>query len=723
MVNWARGRGPGRRRRGARRPDPVPQRRRPRLHRPAGPGRRAASGRSARSGGRSPARSASASSSRPSAATSRTRASSARSCPPTGCCSASSPPASVYRSVAFLIIVVVMVVGGRSLPLRSALLDRLPAVGTGRVSVLGLVARRRRRRRRPAHRARRLGAGAAHQHGDGDRLPLARRRHRLRRAAVPGPDGPRRVRGLGRRPPGHDLRLAVPARGPRRRPRRRPARRAGRPAGAAHPGHQPRRAHLRPLGPRQRDGARQRRAHRRVRRHPTRPADDRSASRSTPSATPAGTASSCSSPSPLAGLAVANLRRGRAGLRLLAVRGNERAAAAARRQRPGRQALRLQRSPPASPASAARSWPSARSPSATCPSPASPRSRSSCIAVIGGIGYVIGPLFAGPSPSAGSAPASPRPLGFAGRALELVSGGAARRHPVRQPERHGRHERPDAAPAAADDAGARAAPLPLPRPATSSSTGAPLEVRGLTVRFGGVVALDDVDLDVRPGEVLGLIGPNGAGKTTFIDAVTGFVDVDAGRRGRPRRRRRSSGWSPTRRCPGRPRPVVPVPRAVRGRDRAARTCSSPATTRTPAATASTSSTPAAPRCRPWRPPPCASSASRPTSTPCPTRCPHGRRRLVAIARAVAASPSVLLLDEPAAGLAAVETEELGPARPVARPRRRARRPHDRARRRPRAVRLRPGRRPRLRPAHRPRPAGGDRRRPRRRRRLPRERRH
>ena len=47
--------------------------------------------------------------------------------------------ASVYRSVAFLLIVVVMVIGGRSLPLRSALLDRLPAVGTGRVSFVGVL--------------------------------------------------------------------------------------------------------------------------------------------------------------------------------------------------------------------------------------------------------------------------------------------------------------------------------------------------------------------------------------------------------------------------------------------------------------------------------------------------------------------------------------------------------------------------------------------------------
>jgi branched-chain amino acid transport system ATP-binding protein len=50
-----------------------------------------------------------------------------------------------------------------------------------------------------------------------------------------------------------------------------------------------------------------------------------------------------------------------------------------------------------------------------------------------------------------------------------------------------------------------------------------LSVRSLTVRFGGLVALDAVDLDVPRGAVVGLIGPNGAGKTTCIDAISGFV--------------------------------------------------------------------------------------------------------------------------------------------------------------------------------------------------------
>src|SRR5437899_1072108 len=53
-------------------------------------------------------------------------------------------------------------------------------------------------------------------------------------------------------------------------------------------------------------------------------------------------------------------------------------------------------------------------------------------------------------------------------------------------------------------------------------------VRDVTVRFGGVVAVDGVDLDVQPGEIVGVIGPNGAGKTTLLDAVSGFVTPTRG---------------------------------------------------------------------------------------------------------------------------------------------------------------------------------------------------
>lgn len=58
---------------------------------------------------------------------------------------------------------------------------------------------------------------------------------------------------------------------------------------------------------------------------------------------------------------------------------------------------------------------------------------------------------------------------------------------------------------------------------------APLLVcRGLTMRFGGLTALDALDLDVLPGEILGLIGPNGSGKTTFFNVVTGVYAATAG---------------------------------------------------------------------------------------------------------------------------------------------------------------------------------------------------
>ena len=55
-----------------------------------------------------------------------------------------------------------------------------------------------------------------------------------------------------------------------------------------------------------------------------------------------------------------------------------------------------------------------------------------------------------------------------------------------------------------------------------------LAVRGVGVRFGGVVALDDVSFTVDAGEILGVLGPNGAGKTTLFDAISGFVSPETG---------------------------------------------------------------------------------------------------------------------------------------------------------------------------------------------------
>ena len=55
-----------------------------------------------------------------------------------------------------------------------------------------------------------------------------------------------------------------------------------------------------------------------------------------------------------------------------------------------------------------------------------------------------------------------------------------------------------------------------------------VEVRGLTKRYGGLVALAGVDLAIVPGEIFGLLGPNGAGKTTLISIVGGLVRATSG---------------------------------------------------------------------------------------------------------------------------------------------------------------------------------------------------
>jgi ABC-type branched-subunit amino acid transport system ATPase component/ABC-type branched-subunit amino acid transport system permease subunit len=64
---------------------------------------------------------------------------------------------------------------------------------------------------------------------------------------------------------------------------------------------------------------------------------------------------------------------------------------------------------------------------------------------------------------------------------------------------------------------------------TDTRIASSLQARGITRRFGGVVALSEVTLDVHPGEVHGLIGPNGSGKTTLLNLFSGYYRPDAGR--------------------------------------------------------------------------------------------------------------------------------------------------------------------------------------------------
>jgi branched-chain amino acid transport system ATP-binding protein len=63
----------------------------------------------------------------------------------------------------------------------------------------------------------------------------------------------------------------------------------------------------------------------------------------------------------------------------------------------------------------------------------------------------------------------------------------------------------------------------------SPATDGVLATDGLSVRFGGITALDKVSINIRPGEIVGLLGPNGAGKTTLFNAISGFVKPQSGR--------------------------------------------------------------------------------------------------------------------------------------------------------------------------------------------------
>jgi branched-chain amino acid transport system ATP-binding protein len=78
-----------------------------------------------------------------------------------------------------------------------------------------------------------------------------------------------------------------------------------------------------------------------------------------------------------------------------------------------------------------------------------------------------------------------------------------------------------------------------------------LEVNGLTMDFGGLRALDHLDIDIQKGEIIALIGPNGAGKTTFFNCITGIylptqgdIIISSPRREAPSKRERINGLKP-----------------------------------------------------------------------------------------------------------------------------------------------------------------------------------
>ena len=182
-----------------------------------------------------------------------------------------------------------------------------------------------------------------------------------------------------------------------------------------------------------------------------------------------------------------------------------------------------------------------------------------------------------------------------------------------------------------------------------------LRLQNISVRFGGTLAVDTVNVTLNPGEVVGLIGPNGAGKTTMIDVVTGFV--------RPTQGEVMLDGQDISRLSAEKRVRLGVARAwqslelfsVMTVEENLRTAAEPASFATYLADL------VWPRRTPL--PDIAQAVIRRFElegvlATYPDSLPYATRRLVGIARAVATAPSVLLLDEPAAGLDDKSTGEL-----------------------------------------------------------------
>ncbi|MEV4509287.1 ATP-binding cassette domain-containing protein [Dactylosporangium sp. NPDC049525] len=372
----------------------------------------------------------------------------------------------------------------------------------------------------------------------------------------------------------------------------------------------------------------------------------------------------------LAALMVANLRRGRAGRRLVAVRSNERAAASLGISVARAKIFAFGIS--AALAAAGGVLLSFRQPTVTfVPTYTAFQSIFAVVfSIIGGIGYLAGAVVGAMYAPAGLLSGVISQL-FPGTAFaqfitrnevgqmilgltlllvlpQLPNGLATQRLPAWLipswvKARSGRRtHRRDATELAGEE--------------TFSVTERSVDIRGLTVRFGGVTALDDVALTLVPGQVHGLIGPNGAGKTTLIDALTGFVDgpgavmtLDGQDIGRwPAQRRAAAGISRSFQSLELFETMTVRENLLAAGDRQD----------WPAFLSNL--------VRPGRDrySPAALAAIREFHLEDdlerkPDELPYGRRRLLAIARSVATGASVLLLDEPAAGLDDTETAELG----------------------------------------------------------------
>jgi branched-chain amino acid transport system ATP-binding protein len=187
-----------------------------------------------------------------------------------------------------------------------------------------------------------------------------------------------------------------------------------------------------------------------------------------------------------------------------------------------------------------------------------------------------------------------------------------------------------------------------------------LEVDQLTVRFGGLLALDEVSLSVAPREIVGLIGPNGAGKTTLFNVVSGFVRATRGRirwKGHALRGHRAHDLG--RLGIARTLQGVGLCRGLSAIENVA--CGAQPSLRADLGSA---------LCGLWR----SSREERRIAGEAralladlgvaewghrlPGSLPYGVQKRVALARALMSRPQLLLLDEPASGLSAEDIEDL-----------------------------------------------------------------
>jgi branched-chain amino acid transport system ATP-binding protein len=188
-----------------------------------------------------------------------------------------------------------------------------------------------------------------------------------------------------------------------------------------------------------------------------------------------------------------------------------------------------------------------------------------------------------------------------------------------------------------------------------------LEVRDVSVRFGGLTALDAVSLAVEPRQVLGVIGPNGAGKTTLLNVLCGFIQPDEGqvliddRLYRNLRPHRLAGLGIARTLQG-----VGLFASLSAIENVMIGASCRATAGFWSALAGLPrSSRDERRLRQEAYQALDRVGAGEVADARPGELPYGMRKRVALARALAARPKLLLLDEPASGLAEDELDELG----------------------------------------------------------------